>query len=77
MTEKIESIEEMETGELYSYGNPDENYEKGIGSRQTFRFERNPDWERVTLSYKDGYVANPPEENLKRHISEGRVYKAE
>lgn len=65
---QVSSFEEMESGETYSYGNT-ENPE------QTFRFEKSERLDFVSLHYKDGYVGEPPKENFKRHISEGKVYE--
>lgn len=65
---KIENFEQMENNSYYSYG-------KELNKRNVFRFKKEKKWDKVTLHYKSGYVSNPPDENFKRHINEGKVYK--
>ncbi len=67
---QVESLEEMENGETYSYG-------KSIEDQQVFIFQNDDYRDCVELQYNDGYVGEPSVENFKRHISEGKVYKHE
>jgi len=66
--QKVRNFEQMENGKTYSYG-------KSLEDQQVFTFEYKDYFDTVVLNYKDGYVANPPVENFKRHIDEGKVYE--
>jgi len=64
---QVTNFNELVDGNYYSYGG------KAVKT-QVFKLELVENWEREELSFLDGYVSNPPTENLKRHINEGKVY---